>query len=143
MGLKLIITKDEAENIPAGRDLDALIAEMIFGEKKNHLEAQWEEGNTSDGKDGWDGFFCPRCGCPDYLYKKEPCCLHYSTDISAAWEITKKINSFFIDQTAPHLGIDVEFFIDGSLKSYKATADTAPLAICRAALMTTLKKEEV
>lgn len=60
----------------------------------------------------------------------------YSTDISAAWEVVEKLNHHgfllsFLNTRSPGNRYLVEFRDKGD---YVAAADTAPLAICRAAL---------
>lgn len=138
------MTRDEILNIPAGRDLDVLVAERVMG-------FVWQECRCLCGHEMktlarhkiksptiWHNGF-------DMIGVKHPRDLwgvpFYSTNISAAWEVAQVIGSFFIDNTAPSLGIDVEFFRAGHKTIYKATADTAPLAICRAALLAVMGDE--
>ena len=109
--------------------MDALVAEKVMGSIATHLEAQYEEGVTRDGTDGWSGFFCPACGTSASSYGKEPCARRYSTDISAAWEVVEKLERDYA-VTIRTWGI-WEVFVDTVCYG---TADTAPLAICRAAL---------
>jgi hypothetical protein len=42
-------------------ELNQKIARMK-GIPTEHLPFQYVEGVTADGTDGWDGFYCPRCG---------------------------------------------------------------------------------
>lgn len=39
----------------------------------------WTEGSTPDGKDGWDGFMCPRCHADESM-RAQPCARHFTTD---------------------------------------------------------------
>ena len=39
----------------------------------NHLPVRWEEHSTLDGEDGWEGFVCPRCKCPESLLNDRDC----------------------------------------------------------------------
>ena len=137
------------QDMPAGRKMDALVAEKVMGLELYHLPAQWAEGSTPDGEDGWDGFFCPRCGTPEVMYSDSPCCKYYSASIACAWEVVEhftgedcKEQDFFIECWS-----DGEWFVafhpvGYSSRSPKAWCDgkitgspSAPLAICRAALM--------
>ena len=102
------------DDMPAGRELDALVAEKVMGQETT----EWTDGLGGTGVT----FFAP----------VEP----YSTDIAAAWEVAEKLI-----QT---LGIAVEQpFHDGIWrctifglwpKKWVCHGETAPLAICRAAL---------
>lgn len=108
------MTRDEILAMPAGREMDEMIARKVI--------------NRKIGIRAYD--------------RRLP---HYSTDIAAAWEVAEKLGSFWIDHTVSDLGIDVEFFtsLDHSKERLVATADTAPLAICRAALLAVMEDENV
>jgi RNA polymerase subunit RPABC4/transcription elongation factor Spt4 len=83
------------DEMPAGREMDALVAEKVMGQIDfNHVGFFWTEGTTKDGKDGWDGFACPRCNSlrEDNL---EKCCEYYSTDIAAAWQVVDEFCYMF------------------------------------------------
>jgi len=67
--------------------------------------------------------------------------LKYSTDIAAAWEVVEKMSySFHVeimsDINGMAWGCD---FKDDPLHTTLCVAETAPLAICRAALLTVMK----
>lgn len=139
------MTREEILNMPAGREMDVLIAEKVM--QLDHYEHRWE----ADGE-------CEKCKCVTdfhsgriYLnYKKidyrdctnpDP----YSTDISAAWEVVDEIKDkwgmvnleYSHDKELDPPDADkwsVYFDIDFD-DSFMAFADTAPLAICRAALL--------
>lgn len=96
-------------DLPAGRELDALVAEKVMGDTRFRQvpRAQW------------------------YLVLD-----HYSTDIAAAWLVVENA----VGRGMP-AGINVAMNWAGDPDGYVAEwagvrelADTAPLAICRAAL---------
>jgi len=145
----------------AGRKLDVLIAERIMGlclhtpeplpvavetarRRKRFLE---EYGQEAPG--GWDGgaydesqwdydhwpLWCPKCGRENLPYRSGVP-LAYSTTIAAAWLVVEKLDRPFEIINFKHEGRwrwSVSFYRD-DLFDYTAEADTAPLAICRAAL---------
>lgn len=114
------------------RKIDALVAEHVM---------EYEiEGDRLKDKGVYD-----ECGnwYPTYV-------LHYSTDISAAWEVWDKLHliaceKYQSDRAEIILGYGRYF--DISIKCLKESqilcmeADTAPLAICLAALKTKNIKE--
>lgn len=114
------LTREEIMHMPAGREMDALIATQVFGHevKRDTVlttfvpfrvdTVEWSEGFTT--------------------------LAHYSTDIEAAWEVIEEL-------TRDHYDFDVWSETDSIwceiFKGVSATANakTAPLAICRAALL--------
>lgn len=95
----------------AGRELDALIAEKVMGFPLEIIRgAPYPE--------------CPR---------------HYSTDIAAAWEVVEKDDGWghdwrvkrWVSSSKPY-SCTAERTADG--QNFYAEAETAPLAICLAAL---------
>lgn len=129
------MTREEILNMPAGKEMDALIAEKFF-----------EITNPDPTKCPYCGFEmwvggagnrsrCSICGEWRYSAYKE-----YSTDITEAWEVVNKTSLFNVcvlygsdsDQrwviiiTKPEFG------------EAEIIAETAPLAICRAALLATI-----
>ena len=117
--------------LAVGPELDAAVAEAR-GQKPCHL---WEPLGYGLGAPGgpYYSHIEPLCGnC--YPAAGGPC--HYSTSISAAWELVEKMltRGFHLDS----LGFD-----DGTYRCvfgltvnefWPAEADTAPEAICRAFL---------
>lgn len=101
------------------RELDAWVAEKVMGKQVRNY---WViDGFHNDGR--------PHSQCPVE---------HYSSDIAAAWEVVEKLT----DQSKPHFELSkgyegwwhVGFDLDRPFKRVIAKADTAPLAICLAAL---------
>ena len=142
------MTRDEILNKEAGPEMNALVAEYVMGQTDfDHPGFFWNEGTTEDGKDGWDGFNCPRCGASKGDTGK--CTKHYSTDIAAAWQVVEKFEynwNIYRDVgkcgseyiTAGDMQYRVIFSSPG-MPMQGVTADTAPLAICRAALLAVLE----
>ena len=99
------------------RKIDALIAEHIFGYLMSKSKTQF-----------------------DYVYepKKDVWgpCYKYSTDIAAAWEVVEKFNDSFVDIRHWHPEQDSGWhcMIQTDDTCFEHPADTAPMAICLAAL---------
>ena len=120
------------ENLPPGDELDALVAKYVLGLAKTGIHrkgtAAWTVDPSEDGR-RWE------------LKPLRP----YSTDIAAAWDVVEKLKgaNWWVD-IHPILGpAPVEALwwvgIDGgnghNPGRVTATGETAPLAICRAALL--------
>lgn len=137
------MTRDEILSMPAGREMDALVAEKVMGQTNFlHPGFYWEERSTEDG-DGWNGMVCPRCGANETDNWKEKCTKHYSTDIVAAWEVLtsfKTWSCFDLDQEQyPDEEGDKELcgctLMTNDTGFGMKRGETMPLAICRAALL--------
>lgn len=123
------------EQLPAGRELDALIAEKVMGRCPHRETRRYciEDGNSVDS-----GYECVACGKDVYGSER---CPAFSTDMTAAWPLVEKLRAD---------GMEVDLLsepgnVDGwAVKTNRpdeefcqiVTAPTAPLAICRAALAT-------
>lgn len=121
------------DEMQAGRELDALIAEKVMG-------LVWDE--THCRICGWKLSATVEQGCV-----KDSCSLrpppsrradeppHYSTDIAAAWQVVEKISSYsltvIITNHMAAEGWNVEIL--GLEEDIGADATTAPEAICLAA----------
>ncbi len=108
--------------LQAGRELDALVAEKVMG---------WK---LAGGNAAMRAVGAP----PYYLIDGMPRGLpHLSADIAAAWGVVEKLRAagLCIDVSAD---VDGRFYLrvwrDNSLKAEIKNVDTAPLAICLAAL---------
>ena len=100
----------------AGRELDALIAEKVMGLAGVRDGKSWLYG------DNWT------------YHKKGVLCLvpHYSTQIADAWLVVEKFFKFSLGSDGL---IYLCKFADAPNKNWSlGTGDTAPLAICLAAL---------
>lgn len=119
------------DDMPAGREMDALVAEKVMGWILS--PAKWLvrdrkaiaiPGNPI-GPKTWEDLDAP--GLP-----------RYSTDIAAAWQVVEKlfaIGSFFSVES-PNNGVGWSCGITRGRDTIEyILADSAPLAICRAALL--------
>jgi hypothetical protein len=101
------------DTLSAGRELDALVAEKVMG------WTIYDDGIMDQGAKG-------RTWASEW---------HPSTDIAAAWEVVEKVQqatgcSAVVQKHARAY----ECWFIGSGQKETQWADTAPLAICRAAL---------
>lgn len=148
----MTLTRSQIEQMPAGREMDALVAEHVMGWK-------WRRSNVTG---------C-RCiypeGCyPEWMDKPadmtEPLVadwehgrflLSWSKRIEYAWGVIEKLDADgwwpSVDSVAPG-DCRVDFYnhhraARGEISGWdNVSAETAPLAICRAALLTQLKPKE-
>ena len=115
------LSPDQIVDLPAGTELDQLVAEKVMG---------------------WNRFIYPFLFWTDADRVMRDQIPVYSTNISAAWEIVKKLASGNWTMHLEWKGADrnyantAEVGFSSLKEPYLAhsTADTAPLAICRAAL---------
>lgn len=123
-------------NLQAGRELDALVAEKIMEWYKIRLM-------NSQGKADYRGF-------PQGIYSITKV-RRYSTDLKNAWEVVEKMHELdwkcthtFFSPSARMIGHHAEYWkgSGGWMKSKSATAETFPLAVCKAALLALFEKEE-
>ena len=126
------MTEHEILSEPTGKQLDAWVAEAVFG---------WvciEGGPGGGGEIFWrtpDGKTLEEC---DDLPA-------YSTDIADAWEVVERLRGERIYLMRLTNGTDVYGCWFGSGIHdlvYSELCDTAPLAICRAALLAKLRESE-
>lgn len=107
--------KSEIENMPASRELDVLIAEKVLG-----LNLDWEFAEFQDGD--------PAIPTLRDKYDEIGIVPFYSTDISAAWDVVEKLRL-----TIEPTGIN-KWYSHRGIGSKGFSAESAPLAICRAAI---------
>jgi hypothetical protein len=134
------MTRDEILNMPAGREMDALVAEkvMIVEFTKHNYKAHDVLSNTIEERTYYSTSFAP---LP-----------HYSTDIAAAWQVVEKLmemGDVFIENWQ-----DGEWFVAcdplmnkprrnaASCDGKKTGKESAPLAICRAALLAVMEDKD-
>lgn len=130
----------------AGRELDALIAVKLLGWAKAEYDGHCMIGPPlSDSRIHWAAEW-DSYGCPHWMP-------HYSTEIAAAWEVVEKMGMPFRIMKSWDLiggkgeGWAVSWCKDGECECFMGDidglcpqgneiwAETAPLAICRAALI--------
>jgi hypothetical protein len=150
------MNRDEILNMPAGREMDALVAEKVMG-----LNVSWWSIHHVSDYEG-DGPFrslhsADEIMLPDQdgdmpvlqtftrgdnyvMWNVTP---FYSTDIAAALQVVEKLTeNFYIDIGIDSSGTQVQldrFNGEDWTFGESIEAPTAPLAICRAALLTTLE----
>jgi len=129
--------------LKAGRELDALVAEKVMG-WHDPQDPEWN-GWKDCGLLIWqDSMIRPRdkppvnskAGWMAYgVVDRVPA---FSTDIAAAWEVVEKLHQRFptihLSLGAPNQRWYCSFFGTVDDKGSALEADTAPLAICLAAL---------
>lgn len=146
------ITREQIERMEAGREMDVLIAEKVMGwrrmtykeanPKNSHyatdlrLTGRWHDsdGNATQQAEDCDDYYQPE-------FAWSP-----STDIAAAWQVVEKIKSIdplyafavMFEGKSWEAGIYDSGYNTSFDYDRSATATTAPLAICRAALLLTL-----
>jgi len=125
---------DDDKDAIAGRELDTVVAEKVMelrttGRGDRHLVSGY------DDPEGW--------GHPDNVWEDVP---HYSTDIVAAWMIVGKLIAEDRQVTLSHRGRNDQWLWHASISEagsglvyggWEAFAESAPLAICVAALKVT------
>jgi hypothetical protein len=146
------MTPEEIDLMPAGREMDALVAEKVFGDIICK-SSMWHVRETKD--------FALEHWTTCKIHGKSGCVAEprkFSTDISAAWEVVEKIKDQFEEEaqfnivhrsgyngpkgnwhagfkvwmTKERTGLTADWHWSDILGV--AEGETAPLAICRAAL---------
>jgi hypothetical protein len=122
------MNREEILNMPAGRKMDALIAEKVVG-----LRLDWEFAEFQNGE--------PSAPTLRDKYDEIGVLPFYSTDISATWEVIEKMGdiAWSLASAWNLSGKRAGFSMWISGKS--VIADTATLAICRAALLAIMEEE--
>jgi hypothetical protein len=109
-----MLTKDEILNMPAGREMDALIAEKVMKLKMEGSHHYWMNGAGAVAS-------IPR----------------YSTDIAAAWDVVEKINSTQMDEDGYQIVAKFHHYIRDVCSGIEfLSAAGAAYVICRTALLT-------
>lgn len=149
-------TRDTILAMEAGPELDALVDKRLMADSWDfqcpECGSHHFGTNASDDSGSCHDEFgrgCRWCGPREACKRIES----YSTDIAAAWEVVEKLvkPGHYNELSYHHDGENLDepnllAFMSMSLRdSYCvcATAPTAPLAICRAALLTTLEAKDV
>lgn len=126
------MTDNEIDAMPAGREMDALVAEYVMGSPCPPMPV--------DGPD-WGS----QASQVEIWHENLP---HYSTDIAAAWQVVKKFNNKLTIQGPNSIDLnegfsypdywEIGFHEKSWSNKFRGVAETAPLAICRAALKAVL-----
>lgn len=121
------MTREEIEAMEPGRELDRLIRIHLFGDIDESWvwKEWWGEHWITDNKEVATWFELPK----------------YSTDISAAWEVITKMKerNWWIALNAEYKEWNAMFYWDPHQQAYECGAETAPEAICKAALLAVLE----
>jgi hypothetical protein len=133
-----ILTEEYVKNMPASREMDKLIAERIMG-----LELWYGDPTGFDIPENIDYWRTDTKDWNDELYLR---CPFYSDDIARAWEVLEKFyNNYSIilnyddPLTIESMKWYCELYAKGKpFVDYEVYSPTAPLAICRVALLVTL-----
>lgn len=127
------MNRDEILAMKPGRELDALVAEKVMGYA------------IGDGQGGWIVqkviIHRPDDGTAEWLRNGQQQLPHYSTDISAAWEVVDKLKISIVPQClgAPdEYSYMVEYENEPYVNGIRVFASKAPEAICKAALLAVL-----
>jgi len=138
------MTREEILAMKAGNELNAEVAKNLF-----NCDVRWQE--MSDGKKTW---YIPYCGC-EYKLHKHPHTPAYANDLNgysgeilAAWYVVNKMREMGyllgLQQLAGHPSFRAEFskgLFPNEIKG-EAEAESAPEAICKAALLARLEKSK-
>ncbi len=119
------------DKLEAGPELDALVAEKVFGKKVHWRNDKWpfiKRPSTN-----WE-FLGSILGClPPECPPRLP---RFSEDIAAAWEVVEKLLQMGmpVDLSSSEKGVHKAKVWTNSTILTVPWQETAPLAICRAAL---------
>ena len=129
--------RDEILNMPAGREMDALVAEKVMGWHIETDDSGW--GHWADANGHW-GAGINQDDTDDYEDDEDFHILHWhpSQSIKWAWEVveqvTKKSKFTVIEIRGGNELYQIAFWYP--LKDSWHAEGLLPLAICRAALLT-------
>jgi hypothetical protein len=165
------LTKEEIEALPAGRELDALVAKYVYGyeyldvgywqspkngikqlpsqtetpERQLELEEWLRSPSVRERTDNAVGEYWIDAGRDIILHLED---FSPSTELGTAWEVVEFMNKTHYLSTSQYwveggsdggvLGFRFTFERFKTYEGETAAAETAPLALCRAALFTML-----
>ena len=120
------MNREDILKMEAGREMDLLVAEKVMGM------------SPPEGKTHGSCCYCQTCG-----YAHDECVCGYSESIEMAWEVVKEMSAknFWCVMEVLSSRSVVMFEEAKTMEKYEAYANPydLPLAICRAALLATLK----
>jgi hypothetical protein len=127
------------DTMPAGPEMDALVAEKVFGCKPVFAAREWEKQHGNLAHKEW---VCAVTGHghpePDTEHNLDDVIAEYSTDIAAAWCVLGRFTAKFVwfdDATCEwHCHLDGRRCVMEDARFHATGELSAPLAICRAAL---------
>jgi hypothetical protein len=130
---------DYIYNMPAGKEMDTLIAEKVMG----LCAHDWK---LTPNDDDYDSVcrVCQKCHLEFWGLRPPAYGCHYgsySTNIAAAWEVVEKMKEkgklYLI--VSDDTGYKAEILLNDPVPMAIAQCDTAPLAICRVALLAVME----
>jgi hypothetical protein len=137
------MTRDEILNMPEGEEIDRLVAEKVMGWHIETDKQGWRSWRDKDGN--YQNAVAPYDGYEDqedfHTIKWHP-----SESILWAWEVVEKLGGdkhrqwYLCTNFSSEFGNQIyaeiyEHMDESEIVICSATAETAPLAICRAALL--------
>ena len=142
------MTRDEILAMEPGRELDALVAERVMGKPKPTVIPRSDE-KFLETWDDWGGAWLARFKGDNEIGQYYA--LPFSTNISKAWEVVEKIDAgsyrwrlaskhcrsghvWWTATLDKYLGA-----VNGWKEMVYAPGDTAPEAICKAALLAVME----
>ena len=137
------MNRDEILNMPHGREIDVMIATKFLG--LEWIDYPWWDGTTKKLL-WWHSWGTP--SGDDFQQIDDEHIIPwdlpgYSIDIYAAWEITKHFEyNWNIVRNVSGDGNYRMIYAAPGMPMAGVTAEIAPLAICRAALLATLEAQE-
>lgn len=134
------MTKDEILNMEAGEQIDTLIAEKVMGWHRVHDEKWRDQWHDSGGR-----YQHPISRYDGYEDQEDfhTICWHPSESILWTWELIEKMPDNLelkLEQVKLSDSWVAGFYTPDDVV-YQASANSAELAICRAALLTVLERE--
>lgn len=120
------MTRDEIENMPSGRAMDALIAEHVMG---------WTNPRRRH-----KGTLIMTPPADDPVRRGGQAAPHYSTDIADAWQVVEHLLGRAVWQIGVRRIESLGFWLC-EVGGVYSRAENAPLAICRAALLAVVEDE--
>lgn len=126
------ITRNEILEMPAGRQMDAFVSELVFGCKPVKSKTGALLCECKDARHG------------RYLCFQNVCVLHnFSHNMSDAWKVVEKLTDDYEMTITRTKGYKVGcLLVVGASEDWiLSEAETAPLAICRAALLAVTRAE--
>jgi hypothetical protein len=135
------MTRDEILNMPAGREMDALVAEKVMGLYKYYPGIAMDLSGIDGKVERVNYWWCKDLHNPHNTFVELK---KYSVSISAAWEVVEKLKAggweFYLEWgTNPKPWV---LFCHNPIEDISdSEADNITLAICRAALLAVLEEE--
>jgi hypothetical protein len=134
--------KNKIFNLPAGEELDKMVAIKVMGWKWVTRPPSVPQWSPIDGMPAIRRYLIP----PDETKRKYiPSMMSpfripkYSSDISAAWKVVEKMGAYKLEIVYRSNETKHKATFWHEMMGYPVEAETAPLAICRAALLTVKK----